>query len=75
MIATPAVPPIVVSMAIMANTVTVHDPRTDSEYQATRRKAELLLIPAGCTIVADETGEPVKKPRKSKSDTSATTEE
>ena len=59
----------------MANTVTVHDPRTDSEYQATRRKAELILVPAGCKIVADENGEPVKKARKPKSEQSATTEE
>ena len=73
MIATPADPAVVVILYSMANTVTVHDPRTDSEYQATRRKAEKLLIPAGCKIVADETGEPVK-PRKSKSDTSATKE-
>ena len=59
----------------MANTVTVHDPRTDSQYQTTRRKAEKLLIPAGCKIVADENGEPVQKPRKSKSADKSATEE
>jgi hypothetical protein len=59
----------------MANTVTVHDPRTDTEYQATRRKAELILVPAGCKIVADENGEPVKKARKSKNADQSATEE
>lgn len=50
----------------MARTVTVHDPATDSTFQATRTQWERLHAPAGRELVADEDGQPVRQKAKPK---------
>lgn len=52
--------PPMVTLAGMAQTVTVHDPATDSTFQATRTQWERLHQPAGRTLIADENGNPPK---------------
>lgn len=48
----------------MAQTVTIHDPATDSTFQATRHQWERLHRPAGRVLVADEDGNPTRQKAK-----------
>lgn len=49
----------------MARTVTVHDPATDSTFQATRLQWERLHAKS-MVLVADEDGQPVSQKAKPK---------
>ena len=48
----------VVTLGRMARTVKVHDPATDTTFNATRTQWERLHAPAGRELVADENGNP-----------------
>lgn len=52
----------------MARTVTVYDPSTGSQFQATRNQWERLHEPRGRKLVADEHGNPVGQKAKPKPD-------
>lgn len=52
----------------MARTVTVYDPATGSQFQATRTQWERLHEPRNRELVADETGTPVGQKAKTNPD-------